>query len=181
MFGDPNDVCLLINVGIMLSLYGVLSTRGILIRVMWLGPLVLFVWALKLTGSRGGFVAALAGVAVLLVSRFGIRRGALVAAIALPLIFSQVGGRQSDFNLSDRENTGQLRIQLWSDAMEVFKSSPLFGAGPNQTMEKSTRLFTIRSSNLIPTWGFRRNIVCRGFLSCLPATLPTPMALKPWD
>ena len=135
MFGDPNDLCLLINVGIMLSLYGALSTRGILMRVMWLGPLALYVSALRLTGSRGGFMAAVAGVAVLFVSRFGIRRGALLAAIALPLIFTQVGGRQTELNVSDRENTAQLRIQLWSNAMEVFKSSPLFGAGPNQTME----------------------------------------------
>ena len=134
-FGDPNDFCLLINVGIMLSLYAVLSTRGILRRVVWIGPLALFVLALRLTGSRGGFVAALGSIAVLLVARFGIRKGAILATIALPVIFTQVGGRQTELDVSDRESTGQLRMQFWSQAMEVLKSSPVFGVGPNQTLE----------------------------------------------
>jgi len=132
-FCDPNDVCVLINVGIMLSLYGLTSARGRVIKILWVAPLALFAEALRLTESRGGLLACLASVAVLFVSRFGIRKGLLFAMVALPVILGGFGGRQVDFNLSDGNNTGQLRIQLWSTAMEVFKTSPIFGVGPNQT------------------------------------------------
>jgi putative inorganic carbon (hco3(-)) transporter len=135
LFGDPNDVCLPINLGIILSLYALLSARSILFRLFWLGPLTLFALALQLTGSRGGLMGALAGVAVLLLSKFGIRKGLIMATVALPLILGMIGGRQLDFNLGDRENTGLKRIQLWSNAIEVFKSSPVLGVGPAQTAD----------------------------------------------
>ena len=135
MFSDPNDLCLLINIGMMLSLYGFQSFRGRLIRVSWLAPLALFVDALLLTQSRGGFLAALASIAVLLVARYGIRKGLLLAMVALPVILGQFGGRQVDFSVTDKEDTGQIRIQTWSSALEVFKSSPIFGVGPNRTGE----------------------------------------------
>ena len=135
MFDDPNDFCLLINIGMMLSLYGFQSSRGRLIRFFWLAPLALFVDALQLTQSRGGFMAALASIAVLFVARYGIRKGLLFAMVALPVILSQFGGRQLDFSVTDKENTGQLRIQFWSSALEVFKGSPIFGVGPNRTRE----------------------------------------------
>jgi O-antigen ligase len=134
MYGDPNDVCLLINLGIMLSLYGLVSARGGLVKVLWLAPLALFVEALRATQSRGGFLAALVSIAVLLWARFGTRKGLLLATVALPVIFSQFGGRQAHFDLSDTHDTGQLRIQLWASAMDVFKSAPILGVGPSQAM-----------------------------------------------
>jgi hypothetical protein len=131
IFGDPNDVCLLINVGMMLSLYGLLSAHGRLVKVLWLAPLVLFVVALRATESRGGFLAALASIAVLFVARFGIRKGLLLAAVAFAVILSQFGSRQTDFDLSSN-GTGQARIQLWESALLLFKTSPVFGVGVNQ-------------------------------------------------
>lgn len=133
MFNDPNDVCLLINVGLMLSLYGLLSTRGMLRKILWLAPVVLFVDALRATQSRGGLLGALASIAVLLVSRFGIRKGLLLASMAVPLVLSQMGGRQVEFDSS--EGTAQGRIQLWRSALAVFRTSPILGVGTNRTEE----------------------------------------------
>ena len=133
MFGDPNDLCLLINVGMMLSLYGILGTKSRFKSLFWLGPLALFIQALKLTESRGGFLAALASVGVLLFARFGIRKGLLLALVALPVIFSQFGGRQVQFDMDNGQDTGMLRIQMWSSAMELFRHAPVFGIGTNQS------------------------------------------------
>jgi len=135
MFGDPNDVCLLINVGMMLSLYGLMSGRGRLVRFLWVAPLALFAVALHSTGSRGGLLAFLASIAVLFVARYGIRKGLLLVMVVLPVILGQFAGRQVSFSITDKGNTGQLRSQLWSNALEVFKSSPIFGVGPDQTCE----------------------------------------------
>ena len=54
--------------------------------------------------------------------------------VVLPVILSQIGGRQVDFSITDKENTGQVRIQMSSSALEVFKNSPIFGVGPNRTL-----------------------------------------------
>ena len=53
----------------------------------------------------------------------------------LPVVLSLFGGRQVNFNLNDGHDTGQLRMQLWSSAMEVFKTSPVFGVGLNRFSE----------------------------------------------
>src|SRR5262249_19178077 len=45
-FADPNDLCLVINFAIAMSLYGIASSRRWLIRISWLAPLALFVGAL---------------------------------------------------------------------------------------------------------------------------------------
>jgi O-antigen ligase len=110
-----------------------MNTRAVLVRFFWLAPVALFAEALRRTQSRGGLLALLASVAVLFVSRFGIRKGVLFAAVVVPVILGQFGGRQVDFSLSGGQDTGQLRIQMWSSALEVLKRSPIFGVGTNQT------------------------------------------------
>ncbi|MFO0891128.1 MAG: O-antigen ligase family protein [Isosphaeraceae bacterium] len=133
LFGDPNDISLLIDMGIILSLQAIAGSRGVVRKLFWMGPLAMFALALRLTGSRGGLAGALGGLAVLLVSRFGLRKGLIAGALAIPLVVGFVGGRQTDFNVGDIENTGLKRIQLWSNALELFKGSPFLGVGPSRS------------------------------------------------
>ncbi len=63
-FGDPNDICEIVNCAMIFSLYGLLDRGGGCTRVIWLAPLALFGHALALTHSRGGFLAAVVGVVV---------------------------------------------------------------------------------------------------------------------
>ena len=84
-------------------------------------------------------MAALASIAVIFVARYGIRKGLLLVMVVLPVILGQFAGRQVDFNVTGKDNTGQHRIQLSSDALDVFKNSPIFGVGPHQTAEHIQR------------------------------------------
>ena len=178
MFGDPNDVCLLINVGIMLSLYGLMSGRGRLVRFLWVAPLALFAVALSSTGSRGGLLACLASIAVLFVARYGTRKGFLLMMVVMPVILGQFAGRQVDFSITDQSNTGQLRSQLWSNALEVFKNSPIFGVGPDQTGEFIGRAVHNSFIQSLLGPGLRRRHVLRGsVLPCLWSAVPTPTAI----
>lgn len=127
-FGDPNDVCEILNVAMIFSLYGLLDRGRGLTRVLWLAPMALFGYALALTQSRGGFLGAAAGLAVLLLSRFQGTKSLVMAAMLLALMFVVFGGgRQTSF--STGEGTSQSRIQLWDDGFEMFKQSPLIGVG----------------------------------------------------
>jgi hypothetical protein len=127
VFQDPNDLCLMLVVGIGLTAYWLGERRSGGARILWLGPFLLLVYALALTHSRGGFLGFLAGLLVYLYARFGSRRMILISLVAMPVLFVVFAGRQT--SISPGSNTGQTRIQLWSDAMVGFRQSPLFGVG----------------------------------------------------
>jgi putative inorganic carbon (hco3(-)) transporter len=125
IFGNPNDLSRVLAVGILIGLY--FLCHGGPARVLWLVPLGVFGYALQLTHSRGGLLALLASLFVLLLERLGRTRGLLLGALLLPALVLAVGGRQAD--LTTDEGTGQKRIQHWSDGFEALRSSPLFGVG----------------------------------------------------
>ncbi len=81
IFHDPNELGVLIAVLIVLGLYWLTDRRSGHGAVLWVGPLVLFLYAMSLTQSRGALLALLAGLAVLLVARFGWRIAALVGVV----------------------------------------------------------------------------------------------------
>jgi O-antigen ligase len=127
VFQDPNDLCLVLVVGIGLACYWLGERRSGPARFLWLGPLLLLVYALTLTHSRGGFLGFLAGLLVYLYARYGSRRMLLLSAVLLPVAFVVFAGRQT--NITPGDNTGQTRIQHWSDALAGFRANPVFGVG----------------------------------------------------
>jgi O-antigen ligase len=128
IYNDPNDLAIMLAVGIVLSLYFITSSSGPS-RCFWLPPIVLFTYSLVMTHSRGGFLAFLAGLAVLCRERFGWKKTMFLAGAGFPVLVLLLAGRQTSFSLNDREDTAQHRILLWSDGLAYLKSTPLFGIG----------------------------------------------------
>lgn len=127
IFNDPNDLCLLLSTATIITLYFLGNRRLGPARIAFLGPLGLFGYGIALTRSRGGFLAMAAGIFLLLVSRYGGRRGLALAGLALPILFTLFAGRQTDISTS--EGTSQQRIQFWAEGLELFRGSPIFGIG----------------------------------------------------
>jgi hypothetical protein len=127
IFNDPNDLALALITAIPLCLYWLTDPKRKAARPLWIALILLFAYALFLTNSRGGFLALLAGLAVLLQLRYGGKKSLGLALLVLPLLFVVFAGRMTTISAS--EGTGQGRIQLWSDAMVYFQQSPLFGIG----------------------------------------------------
>ena len=127
VFDDPNDICLILVVALLISLYFAGDARVGMFRPIWLVPTGLFAYAIRLTSSRGGLLTLLAGLITLLYGRYGKRRGALLAGVVLPVALVLFGGRQADISTSG--GTGQTRIQLWAEGLAIFLGSPLFGVG----------------------------------------------------
>jgi O-antigen ligase len=127
IFCDPNDFCVLMVVSILLGLYWLTDRSSGLLRLLWLGPLGLFLYALALTHSRGGMLALLAGLLAYFQARYGWQRAFAVMGVLLPVLLLVFAGRQTDFSAST--GTGQDRIQLWREGIMQFKGSPLFGIG----------------------------------------------------
>ncbi|MGP0064394.1 MAG: O-antigen ligase family protein [Isosphaeraceae bacterium] len=134
-FGDPNDVCEILNCALIFSLYGLLDRGRGFSRVIWLAPLGLFGHALALTHSRGGFLGVVVGVMVLLRSRFRGIRSLVVAGAALTLMLVLFSGRQTDLDTSG--GTSQERIQIWDAGFQTLRGSPLIGGGLGEPGKKS--------------------------------------------
>ena len=126
-FQDPNEFCLILAVMVPLCLYQLSNARAGFFRVLWLGPLGLFLYAINLTHSRGGFLALLGGLGVLAWARWGTRRTLILGMLGLPVVVLGFGGRQT--SLSTSSGTGQTRIQIWSDWLTDFRDAPLWGKG----------------------------------------------------
>jgi hypothetical protein len=126
IFADPNDLCLILTLGTLICLYH-LRQRGAS-GMLWLVPLGLFLYTLRLTQSRGGLLALMAGLMVLVRCRLGWPRTIALGLALLPALVV-LGARQTNFNLGDREDTAQARIHLWAEGMELFRQSPVWGIG----------------------------------------------------
>jgi O-antigen ligase len=129
-YGDPNDLCLVLNLGLLLSLCWIADRKLSVLRFAWVAPLVLFGYGLFLTQSRGGFLALLVGLAILFHARYGLRKSLRLGLVCLPLLFLVYAGRMT--TISTGEATGQQRIQIWSDAFYYLREAPLFGIGMDE-------------------------------------------------
>lgn len=136
-FHDPNDFSLVLGVAIMIGLYWAIEQKRWLLRIPWLGALGVLIYALFLTGSRGGFLALLGGGAVLTITRFGWRRSILIGTLVLPIVLVLFAGRQTDIDINDANDTAQGRIHLWRDSLMLFRTEPVFGIGVGQLAEQN--------------------------------------------
>jgi O-antigen ligase len=69
-------------------------------------------------------------------SRYGWKKTIVLSIVVLPPLLYLFGGRQTDIDLSNKGDTAQARIHLWSEGLERFKESPLRGIGADQYAEK---------------------------------------------
>jgi hypothetical protein len=134
IFSDPNDLSLILVVGVGLSLNFISDRQERMRRALWGVAIMIFIYALILTRSRGGLLAMTALFGTLFWMRYGPWKTVLVGLIALPAMTALAGGRQTDIDL--KTGTAQARIQLWSDGLVLMKSSPLFGIGMNRYVEE---------------------------------------------
>jgi hypothetical protein len=127
LFNDPNDLCLLLIIGMGVGAYHVTNREAGVARLAWLGVLALFFYALAMTQSRGGLLAFLMAVFVLFHARFGSVKAVALAGVALPVLMLCFAGRQTSFTAGTE--AGQDRIELWREGLMLFKESPFFGIG----------------------------------------------------
>jgi len=135
IFNDPNDLCLILVVGIMISAHRLVERHSGPARLLWLAPIGMFTYALVLTRSRGGFLSLLASLLALFVVRFGWRKSIPLAIGVLPAMFLLSGGRQT--RLSTSEGTAQERIELWKAGLHRLLRSPLTGIGVGRYAEEN--------------------------------------------
>lgn len=135
IFNDPNELSLSLARGVFICLFIVIDRPRQILRWLWLAPIPFFVYALKLTYSRGGLLAFAAGLVAMFYGYLGWRKTVLVLAILAPVALSLFAGRQLNIELNDSSDTSQSRIQLWADSFDLMRTQPVFGIGEGQITE----------------------------------------------
>ena len=136
IFHDPNDLCVVMALGIAISVYWLGERKLGELRFAWLAPLGVCAYGVALTLSRGGMMAVLAGLAVVSGTRFGAGKSLALAALLLPIVVLIGASRAGGLGFSSEEDTSQSRIQLWSDGLQLFQHSPVTGIGAGQFAEE---------------------------------------------
>jgi putative inorganic carbon (hco3(-)) transporter len=137
IFSDPNDLSTLLVLSTIVCLFFFDSTASKLRRCLWLVPPGLFLYALKLTYSRGGLINLALSLLILCRVRLGGRKTLGVWVLAIPLIVAMFGGRQTRIDPTNKDDTSQHRIQLWAEGFNMFREAPFFGVGMNVYSERT--------------------------------------------
>jgi hypothetical protein len=129
---DPNELALTICVGGLSLLIAFIQRKRNAPWILFGGlGVVLVLWTVLLTQSRGGLVVAMAVPGVYFVRRYGFAGLMIGAMAALPLLLLAGGGRDGEAAATSTE----LRYEAWASGLQMFKQSPIFGVGPRQFAE----------------------------------------------
>lgn len=130
IFNDPNDLAMILVLGLILTAYFVTDARLRKFAPLWLALAGLFFYGMVLTKSRGGLLALAVALCVLIQARYGWRKALILAGPGVLLMLALVGGRQADIGGAIGGDTGQSRIQLWSQGLALLRGRAIvFGIG----------------------------------------------------
>jgi hypothetical protein len=132
IFSDPNDLALIINSVLPLVILWMLQSKSLLVKIYSFVVVIIFVYAIFLTASRGGLLC-LGLLAILIFQRkfgkiVGVAGGVAVLGALLVL-----GPRMN--TISPEEASSYGRLEAWVVGMGLLKSSPLFGVGFGDFMQ----------------------------------------------
>jgi len=147
-FGEPNQYAAYIVLFIPLAIAGLFIFKSVLARLFAIAVTLTALYALLLTGSRGGLAGLLCGLTALCVLEMR-RRGAAAllkaAFVAIAAMVITLGGafyflpetskQGLQQNVIARAEGGDLaayssgRLERWQQSIELFLTSPVFGTG----------------------------------------------------
>ena len=129
VFNDPNDLSTILVLASIASLFLFENTPRGLGRFLWLTPLGIFLYALKLTFSRGGLINLAVSLLILCRAKYGWKKTIGISALGLPAVIVLFAGRQTSVDVGSTTDTSQQRIQVWAEGLNLFREAPLFGIG----------------------------------------------------
>ena len=145
MYGNPNDLALVIDLSLPLCLALALTTRSHWKKIAWAVAMLAMIYAVFLTASRGGGIALVVG-AVVCLWQLGVkgRRFYLLLLVPAAVIsiwqyggnslrerFEQTNADTATNRLStEASGSAQQRKELLFQSLKVTAQHPLFGVGP---------------------------------------------------
>lgn len=144
-FGNSNDLALVIDLSLPLCLALALTTRSYWKKLAWTVVMLVMIYVVFLTASRGGAIALLV-VALACLWQLGVKNRHIYLVLLIPVALilfwlysgSTLQGRfgqttlnpVDNANISSAEASAQQRKELLIRSLEVTAQHPLFGVGP---------------------------------------------------
>jgi putative inorganic carbon (HCO3(-)) transporter len=157
-YSDPNDLALAFVMSLPLCLALLFLTSSWFWKVFWMSSILLMIYAVFLTGSRGGFISLTVTGAVCLWD-FAIRGrrgyllvltavlGAIVLVSSGGILFGRLKGTfNPKENAAASYSSAQERQHLFWRSIEVTKEHPLFGVGPGNFEQVSGKWLLAHNS-----------------------------------
>lgn len=129
-FSDPNDLGMLFVLVVPFLVNNLFEKKR---RIITFGLILLNIYGIILTNSRGAMLSLMASIACYLVLRYRSLRG-LWLGLAIALIIVLFGpSRMSQMSAS--EDSAHGRLDAWYAGYLMFTSYPIFGVGKGQFIE----------------------------------------------
>jgi len=132
LFNNPNDLSHILTFGIIIALHILTGGTSRITRFLAIFPLALFLYAMVLTKSRGGFLGLIAAWLFFFQARFGTAKALIFCTALTPLVIIFFTGRQTDIDFADSGDTAYARLMLWAEAFGMLKENLFFGIGSNK-------------------------------------------------
>lgn len=128
VFDGPGVFCVLFTIALPFFLQHLNKGLPLWKRALSSAFVLLLLGAIYCTGSRGGLLASLAVICLYIMLRIGISIRAMVASGALILLVYSVAPAYLT-STSDESHSGQHRVQMWAEGLDMLKEAPVFGIG----------------------------------------------------
>lgn len=126
---DPNELALALGLALPLA-FALFERKRSLARALLVAmSLVMILWCVVYTQSRGGVLVILATLGAYFVRRFGLFGLVAGGLLGAPLLL--LGGRSG----AEATASAKDRVECLYEGMMMFKDSPLFGVGAGQFIE----------------------------------------------
>jgi putative inorganic carbon (HCO3(-)) transporter len=148
-YSNPNDLALAIVISIPLCLVLLLRTKSRLRKAAWSLAILMMLYTIFLTGSRGGFIALVVTAAAFL-WEFAVRgrrryllvlaggAGAILWLSSNGMLANRLNGTfNSQEDVASAYDSAQARQDLFWRSVAVTKQHPFFGVGPGNFEELS--------------------------------------------
>jgi O-antigen ligase len=130
---DENYTSAMMCMAIPLAYFSIPSTNRRGVKLFYIVALGVYLAAVVLSGSRGGFLG-LIGVAMFCVFFSPRRKQALAALVVGVFVVLAVAGpkywEEMGTITDTKEDTADTRLELWTIAWRMFAHNPVFGVGP---------------------------------------------------
>ena len=128
IFSDPNDLGLTILAFTPFALLQLFRKKAkAATRMFWFLVLVILLYALYLTNSRGTFLGLIAVLAFFSIRKWGWAKGLVGGAVSAAAIFVTGPSRLGELSLHEASASG--RIEAWATGIDLLKWRPILGVG----------------------------------------------------
>lgn len=144
--GNPNEFGVLMAIASVFSFTGILWSKKLETKIVLFIPLFVFIFSVILTISRSALICLISGFVFILLWKYPRKfksKGKLkIAFIIIPIllilviVFLLIAPSKFfvriESLMSGEDRSLQSRLEKWGEAIDIWKSSPIFGWGPGK-------------------------------------------------